>query len=119
MIVKYMFILLGIEQLQDDTQNLPANTNHKLTFKVIYTIDEVPDSFTGTVFENASGELKLEHFNNPKGNRRKIITLKNKLAPGSFEKIEQYLFAKCRGEILSFPQQLKTVASRGTRTMGG
>jgi len=114
-----MFVLLNIENLPDDLQNLPANTTHKLTFKVVYTLHDVPDSFTGIVFENAAGELKLEHFNAPKGNRRKIITLKNKLAPGAFEQIEHYLFAKSRGDSIRYPQQLKTLSLRGTRTMGG
>lgn len=99
-----MFVLLDIETLPEDTQNLPANTTHRLTFKIIYTIKDVPDSFTGMVFENAGGELKLEHFNNPKGNRRKIITLKNELEAGAFEKIEQCLFAKARGEDMVYPQ---------------
>ena len=107
-----MFVLLDIETLQDDDQNLPANTTHKLTFKVIYTIKEVPDSFTGVVFEDASGQLKLEHFNLPKGNRRKIITLKNKLAAGTFEQIEHCLFAKSRGGSVDYPVQLEMPKQR-------
>ena len=114
-----MFILLDIEQLQADTQHLPASSSHKLTFKLVYTIKDVPDSFTGMVFENSSGELQLEHFNEPRGNRRKIITLKNKLAAGAFEKIEQCLLAKCRGEAVVFPQSFDTVTNRGSRMLGG
>ncbi len=114
-----MFVLLNIEILQDDLTNLPANTIHKLTFKVIYTIDNVPDSFTGIVFADTSGELKLEHFNSPKGNRRKIITLKNKLAPGSFDKIKQCLFTKSRGEAVTYPQQFEIAKQHSGRTMGG
>ena len=49
----------------------------------------IPDLFTGMIFEDKSGELYLEYFNNPKGNRRKIITLQIKLAPGAFEKINK------------------------------
>ena len=113
-----MFVLLNIETLQDDLQNLPVNTTHKLTFKVVFTIKDVPDSFTGIVFENASGELKLEHFNNPKGNKRKIITLKNKLAPGSFKHIEQCLFEKCRGNNIDYPQQLEIITNRPARKPG-
>ena len=113
-----MFVLLDIEKLADDTQNLPENTTHKLTFKVIYTIKDVPDTFTGVVLEDVEGNLKLEHFNNPKGNRRKIITLKNKLVPGAFKKIEQCLFAKSRGEEITYPLMVETVKA-STRTMGG
>ena len=113
-----MFVLLDIETLQADSQNLPANTSHRLTFKVIYTIKEVPDSFTGMVFEDAAGQLKLEHFNLPKGNRRKIITLKNKLAPDAFEQIEHCLYAKSRGETVDYPVQLET-PERPKRKPGG
>lgn len=83
-----MFVLLDIGTLEDDltNTNLPANTRHKLTVKAKYTINDVPDTFTCIIFEDESGELKLEHFNTPKGNRRKIITLQNKLAPGSWLK---------------------------------
>lgn len=112
-----MFILLDIEILPDDPQGLPAGTCHKLTFKVVYTIKDVPDSFTGVVYETASGELKLEHFNRPRGNRRKIITLKNKLAAGAFKNIEQCLFAKARGETPDYPQQYDTIKPK-RRTPG-
>ncbi|MCW8853657.1 MAG: hypothetical protein OQK72_03040 [Gammaproteobacteria bacterium] len=111
-----MFVLLDIETLPDDLQNLPDNTTHKLTFKVVFTIKDVPDSFTGIVFENSAGELQLEHFNNPKGNRRKIITLKNKLAAGAFDQIEQCLYAKSRGESVSYPVQLETLQKRVSGT---
>lgn len=111
-----MFILLDIENLKDDLQNLPANTLHKLTFKVVFTIKDVPDSFTGVIFEDTSGGLQIEHFNNPKGNKRKVITLKNKLAPGSFDRVKQSLFAKSRGEIVSYPQKLEILAKRVSGT---
>jgi len=77
-----MFVLYDVETLPDDLQNLPDNATHKLSFKAVYTIKEVPDSFTGIVFEDIRGELVLRHFNAPKGNVRKIITLKNKLPNG-------------------------------------
>ena len=111
-----MFVLLNIETLTDEPQNLPPDTPHKLVFKVVFTIKDVPDSFTGIVFENASAELQLEHFNLPKGNRRKIITLKNKLAPGAFDQIEQCLFATSRGESVAFPRQLDTLQKRVSGT---
>lgn len=114
-----MFILLDIETLEDNLANLPDNTTHKLTFKAKYTIYDVPDSFTGMIFEDESGELNLEHFNNPKGNRRKIITLQNKLAPGSYEKIKQCLFARSRSEIITYPREFEAINQRGGRTMGG
>ncbi len=104
-----MFILYSIEALADDLQNLPDDMIHKLTFKLEFTIKGVPDSFTGIVFENSQGELQLQHFNNPKGNKRKVITLKNKLAAGSFDKIKQALFATSRGEPVSYPQELPIV----------
>lgn len=118
-IILTMFILLDIETLEDDLANLPANTTHKLTFKAKYTINDVPDSFTGIIFEDQSGELSLEHFNNPKGNRRKIITLQNKLAPGAYDKIKQCLFAKSRGETIAYPQEFEAINQREGRTMGG
>ncbi|MDH5485445.1 MAG: hypothetical protein OEY43_09455 [Gammaproteobacteria bacterium] len=111
-----MFVLLNIETLQPDILNLPANTTHKLTFKVVFTIKDVPDTFTGIVFENASGDLQLDHFNNPRGNRRKVITLKNKLAPGSFEQIKQAIFATSRGESVAYPQQLDILQRRASGT---
>jgi len=101
-----MFVLNDIEVLPDDLQNLPDNMRHRLSFKLIFTIKDVPDSFTGIVFEDAEGELQLQHFNNPKGNKRKVITLKNKLAKGSFEKIKLALFAKSRNETVAYPQEL-------------
>ena len=57
-----MFVLSDIETLPEDAQNLPQGTVHKLTFKAVYTIKEVPDSFTGIVFEQADGGLALQHF---------------------------------------------------------
>lgn len=111
-----MFVLLNIERLQDDVPSLPANTTHKLTFKVAFTIKDVPDSFTGIVFENASGELQVDHFNNPRGNRRKVITLKNKLAPGAFDQIRQWLYAISRGESVAYPQQLDLLQRQASAT---
>jgi len=101
-----MFVLCNIEALPDDMQNLPDNTKHRLTFKLEFTIKDVPDTFTGIVFEDAQGELQLQHFNAPKGNKRKVITLKNKLAKGSFDQIKRALFAKSRGGVVSYPQAL-------------
>ena len=89
---------------------------YMFTFKAVFTIKGVPDTFTGMVFENTSGELQLEHFNNPRGNRRKVITLKNKLAPGAFDHIKQCLFAKSRGETVSYPQQLDILQKRVSGT---
>jgi len=104
-----MFVLFDIETLDDDLQNLPEDMQHKLTFKVVYTIKEVPDSFTGIVFEDTAGELQLQHFNAPRGNVRKIITLKNKLPAGVFDGLKQLLFAKSRGEDVTLPQDTETL----------
>jgi len=101
-----MFVLINIEGLPDDLLNLPDNMKHRLTFKLKFTIKGVPDTFTGIVYENAQGELQLQHFNNPRGNKRKVITLKNKLAQGSFDKIKLALFARSRGEAVSYPQEM-------------
>lgn len=106
-----MFVLYDIETLPDDLQNLPENAQHKLTFKAVYTIKEVPDSFTGIVFEDNQGDLLLQHFNAPKGNVRKIITLKNKLPPGVFDGLKQLLFAKSRGQSIVFPQETQALIS--------
>lgn len=115
-----MFILLDIEDLSADLQNLPPDCTHTLTFKAIFTIKDVPDTFTGTVYQDASGELKLAHFNNPKGNKRKVITLKNKLPQGSTQKIEQWMFDKSQGESLDFPLQIKTLfKKRRVASFGG
>ena len=114
-----MFILLDIETLEDDLAQLPANTSHKLSFRARYTIYDVPDSFTGMIYETESGELMLEHFNKPKGNRRKIITLQNKLAAGAYEKIQQCLFARSRGETITYPRQFEAIHQHSGRTMGG
>jgi len=54
----------------------------QLTFKVVYTIKEVPDSFTGIVCAHAAGDLHLQLFNAPRGNVRKIIILKKQVASG-------------------------------------
>ena len=107
-----MFVLLNIEALPDDMQNLPDNMHHKLTFRLDFTIKDVPDTFTGIVFEDDQGTLQLQHFNNPKGNKRKVITLKNKLAKGSFDQIKITLFAKARGENFKLPQQLDILQRR-------
>ncbi len=104
-----MFVLLKIEVMDDDLQNLPQNMLHKMTFQLSFTIKGVPDSFTGIVFENAQGELQLQHFNNPKGNKRKVITLKNKLAKGSFDQIRSALFAKAQGQKVALPLELNII----------
>ncbi len=114
-----MFVLLNIETLPDYVQELKPDQQHRLTFKVVYTIKDVPDSFTGVVCENAAGELSLLHFNQPKGNKRKIITLKNKLVPGGFEPIKQALFALASGEAVEYPVEvaLVQVQRRGRATV--
>lgn len=99
-----MFVLNDIEVLPDDQQSLAEDQQHLMTFKVLFTIKEVPDSFTGVVFRDAQGALELAHFNHPKGNRRKIITLKNKLAAGVFDDIKQRLFARAQGEPVELPR---------------
>ena len=111
-----MFVLIDIEAQPDDLLNLPDNMLHKLTFKLVFTIKDVPDTFTGIVFEDAQGELQLQHFNNPKGNKRKVITLKNKMAKGSFGQIKAALFAKSRGEDVNLPQQLEILQKRASGT---
>lgn len=110
-----MFVLNDIETLPDDLDNLPEKTTHRLTFRAVYTIKDVPDTFTGTVFEDENGELMLQHFNNPRGNVRKVITLKNKLADGAFAGIRDHLFAICRGEAVSYPQQFATAVVKSRR----
>jgi len=111
-----MFILKNIEVLSDDLLNLPDNMLHKLTFKLVFTIKDVPDTFTGIVFENASGEILLQHFNSPKGNKRKVITLKNKLVKGGFERIKRALFALAEGDSVSLPLEVKTLQKRVSGT---
>ena len=110
-----MFILNDIETLPDDLQNLPENTSHRLTFRAVFTIKGVPDTFTGIVFEDENGELALRHFNNPRGNVRKTITLKNKLAEGAFDGIRELLFAVSRGETVSYPQEFETAVVKSRR----
>ena len=107
-----MFVLLNIEALPDDLLNLPEGMSHKTTLKAVFTIKDVPDTFTGTVYEDASGELQLGHFNNPKGNKRKVITLKNKLPTGGFEPVKQYMLAVSRGESVSYPLKIETPNKR-------
>jgi len=107
-----MFVLNAIETLPDDLQNLPEDMLHKLTFQVEFVIKGVPDTFTGIVFESTGGELQLQHFNNPRGNKRKVITLKNKLVKGGFEQIKQALFAKVQGEELGLPLEVDTLNKR-------
>ncbi len=107
-----MFILLTIDKLPDDLSNLPENTYHKLTFKLSYTIKDVPDSFTGSVFENVQGELQLLHFNNPKGNKRKVITLKNKLIKDGFNDIKKCIFSYINDQPVSLPVQVETHKKR-------
>lgn len=111
-----MFILLNIERLADDLESLPADSKHKLTFKAAFTIKGVPDTFTGSVFENSVGELEVAHFNNPKGNKRKVITLKNKLPPGAFNEVKKYLYAVSRGESVTYPLELSTLQKRVSGT---
>ncbi len=111
-----MFILIKIEALSDDVQNVPEGMFHKLTFKLEFTIEGVPDSFTGVVYADGAGELQLQHFNNPKGNKRKVITLKNKLAKGGFDKIRGALFSRVQGFEVSFPQQVETLKKRVSGT---
>lgn len=104
-----MFVLLDIETLPDYLQELQPDQQHRLTFKVVYTIKDVPDSFTGVVCENAAGELVLLHYNQPKGNKRKIITLKNKLVPGGFEPIKQAILALAQGRPMNYPVEVELV----------
>lgn len=106
-----MSVLYDIERLQDDLLNLPENTIHKLSFKAVYTIKEVTDSFTVIVYEDADGQLVLQHFNAPKGNVRKVIALKNKHPPGVFDGIKWLLFARSEGKEIIYPQE--TEALRG------
>ncbi|MCW9014813.1 MAG: hypothetical protein OQL06_13630 [Gammaproteobacteria bacterium] len=100
-----MFVLYDIEILPEDIANIPPDAIHKMTFKAIYTIKEVPDTFTGVVYQlsSAKNELVLGHFNNPKGNVRKIITLKNKLADGVFYGIKELVFKMSTGDSFAFP----------------
>lgn len=111
-----MFVLLDIEHLPDDLKSLSADKTHQLTFKAAFTIKDVPDTFTGIVYASASGELQVEHFNYPRGNKRKVITLKNKLPPGAFDKVKEYLYAVSRGETVSYPLQLETLNKRISHT---
>ena len=111
-----MFILDDIEVLPDDMQNLSDGQQHKLTFKVVFRIKGVPDTFTGTVVENAEGILQVLHFNLPKGNKRKVITLKNKLVVGGFEQIKQLLFSKLNKETIELPYQIDLLQRRVSNT---
>ena len=109
-----MYVLYDIEILHADLQNVPDDVVHKMTFKAVYTIKDVPDTFTGVVYQASDNELKLEHFNNPKGNVRKIITLKNKLPEGVFAGIKVLLLAMAQGHHYSFPisgEDLKVMSS--------
>ena len=81
-----------------------------MSFKAVYVIKDVPDSFTGIVYE-LDNELILEHFNNPKGNVRKIITLKNKLPDGVFAGIKALLLGMVEGRQYSFPVTTDTLKS--------
>lgn len=111
-----MFFLNEIEVLADDLQSLTDGMQHKLSFKAVFVIKGVPDTFTGTVIENAQGDLQVLHFNHPKGNKRKVITLKNKLVPGGFELIKQALFACLRDEPSGLPVQIDIVQRRRSGT---
>ncbi len=104
-----MFVLNEIEMLPDDQQSLAAEQQHLMTFKALFTIKDVPDSFTGVVYRNSQNALALEHFNHPRGNRRKVITLKNKLEVGVFDAIKQLLFARAQGEQIELPRSYATV----------
>lgn len=75
----------------------------------MYTIKDVPDTFTGLVFEDAGGQISLQHFNHPKGNVRKIITLKNKLPAGVFHGIKLLLFAKSKSEDVNYPEETEAL----------
>ncbi len=110
-----MFILNDIEALPDDLDNLPEKAVHRLTFRAVFTIKGVPDTFTGVVFEDETGGLVLQHFNNPRGNVRKIITLKNKLEEGAFAGIRDVVFAVSRGEAVNYPQQFETAVVKSRR----
>ena len=107
-----MFELNEIEVLPDDLQSLSPEMQHKLTFKVFYTIKEVPDTFTGVVCLNTQGDFSLQHFNNPKGNKRKIITLKNKLPAGVFDGVKKVLFAMAEGEKPNLPLGVESLKSQ-------
>ena len=65
----------------------------------------MPDSFTGIVFEDEDGVLNVQHFNNPKGNMRKVITLKNKLPAGVFDGIRRLLYSLSQGGNITYPQE--------------
>lgn len=104
-----MFVLYEIQILPDDLKSLAAGQQHLMTFKAMFTIKDVPDSFTGVVYRGAEGKLELAHFNNPRGNRRKIITLKNKLVAGVFDDIKQRLFARAQGESVDLPRTYEVV----------
>jgi hypothetical protein len=104
-----MFVFNEIEILPDDLQDMSAGQQHLMTFRVLFTIKDVPDSFTGVVYRNSQNALALEHFNHPRGNRRKVITLKNKLEAGVFDAIKQLLFSRAQGEPIELPRSYATV----------
>lgn len=111
-----MFELLAIKQLNDNLQRLQKNQQHRLTFQLFYTLKGVPDSFTGIVFhkENDSA-LSISHFNDPKGNSRKVIALKNKLKPGVFDGIKVILSGLCDGQNFQFPYTAEALAELSQR----
>ncbi len=99
-----MFELLSIKRLNDNVQRLQDNQQHRMTFQLFYTIKGVPDSFTGIVFQQQDNEgLSLSHFNDPKGNSRKVIALKNKLQQGVFDGVKVVLFGLCNGQSFQYP----------------
>ncbi len=99
-----MFVLLDIKKLPDNTKRLQADDVHCLSFQLFYTLKDVPDSFTGIVHHaKDSKAMKCSHFNDPKGNSRKVIALKNKLKPGVFDGIKTILYGICEGKEYSYP----------------
>jgi len=99
-----MFELLDIKQLDDNLQRLQKNEQHRLTFQLFYTLKDVPDSFTGIVYHKENDNtLSVGHFNDPRGNSRKVIALKNKLKPGVFDGIKVVLSGLCEGRRFQYP----------------
>lgn len=113
-----MFTLIDISVDTPADATPPDGMTHLMTFTLSFTIYDVPDDFTGTVYTDTNDNLYLEHYNKPKGNRRKMFTLKNKLVPGTFRKIESCIFAVARGESIKLPQSFEA-KKLSSRSMGG